>query len=141
MYTATVSPMARPRPSIAPPTTPLRPCGITTALIIVQRVAPSAKAAWIRSSGAWANISRETDVMIGMIMIARTTPATNGERVKKYGFTSKRGIQPKYLFISFPQYSTLGIKTKKPQIPKRMEGKAAIMSMTATKIFFIHCGA
>jgi hypothetical protein len=39
------------------------------------------------------------------------------------------------------QYSTLGIKTKKPQIPKRIDGKAAIMSITATSIFLSHAGA
>ena len=84
VYTATVSPKARPSPSIAPPITPLRPCGITTALIIAHLVAPSAYAAWMRSKGACAKISREIDVMIGIIIIARTTPATNGDLVK-YG--------------------------------------------------------
>ena len=74
-------------------------------------------------------------------MIARTTPATKGERVKKYGFTSKNGIQPRYLFINLPQYSTLGMRTKNPQIPKRIDGNAAIKSITVTRIFFNHAGA
>jgi hypothetical protein len=43
--TATVSPIARPKPSIAPPTTPLEPNGSTTARIIDHFVAPSAYAA------------------------------------------------------------------------------------------------
>ena len=38
---------------------------------------------------------------IGIIMIARTNPAINGERSKIGAGTSKNGIKPKYLLSSF----------------------------------------
>src|SRR3978361_392580 len=44
MYTAMVSPSARPRPSMVPPMIPPFPNGITTVRIIPQRVDPSARA-------------------------------------------------------------------------------------------------
>ena len=74
-------------------------------------------------------------------MIDKTTPATNGERVKTGTFISKAGMNPRYLCNNFDQYSTLGINTKKPQIPKRMDGKAAITSMIVTIIFLSQPGA
>ncbi len=76
--------------------------------------------------------------MIGIIIIAKTIPAINGDLVKIYGFVSNIGMNPKYLFSNLAQYSALGIKTKKPQIPKRIEGKAAIMSIEAVRYFFSH---
>ena len=72
---------------------------------------------------------------IGIIMMASTRPAINGERSKIGVGTSKNGIKPKYLFINFAQYSADDIKTKKPQKPKRSEGKAAIKSMTEMRNF------
>jgi hypothetical protein len=69
-------------------------------------------------------------------MIASTRPAINGERSKIGVGTSKNGIKPKYLVISFAQYSADDIKTKNPQKPKRSEGKAAIKSMTEIRNFF-----
>ena len=45
IVTAIVSPIARPRPSIAAPEMPAREYGSTAILIISQRVAPSASAA------------------------------------------------------------------------------------------------
>ena len=73
--TATVSPMARPRPSMTAPVTPPLECGSTTPRIISQRVAPSASAAsWCRR-GVCRKISRQMAVMIGRIMIDSTMPA------------------------------------------------------------------
>ena len=91
---------------------PLEPNGSATVLIIDHLVAPSAYAAWIRSNGVWENISLATEVTIGMIMMASTRPATNGERSKNGSLTSKKGIQPKYLCSSFAQYIAIGISTK-----------------------------
>jgi hypothetical protein len=62
-------------------------------------------------------------------MIARTSPAIKGERVKTGAGTSNTGIQSKYLFNNFAQYSALGIRIAKPQRPKRIDGKAAIRSI------------
>ncbi|MNY80328.1 hypothetical protein D3C86_2213220 [compost metagenome] len=42
MYTAMVSPSARPRPSMVPPMMPPRPNGRTTDVIMPHRVDPSA---------------------------------------------------------------------------------------------------
>ena len=78
---------------------------------------------------------------IGIIMIANTTPAMNGDLVKNLGSTSKKGIKPKYLLINFAQYSALGIRTNNPQKPKRIDGKAAIKSITDIKKFLIELGA
>lgn len=55
-------------------TTPERPCGKTTILIISQRVAPSASEASSCRRGVWRNTSRDREVMIGKIMIARMMP-------------------------------------------------------------------
>ena len=95
----------------------------------------------MRSSGVCENTSLATEVTIGIIMIARTTPATNGDRVKTGADTSNSGTQPKYLCNSFAQYSAEGIKTFNPQRPKSIEGKAAIKSIIATKTPRIKFGA
>ena len=73
--TAIVSPIARPSPSIAPPVIPGRAYGSTDIRIISQRVAPSASAASLFSSGTVAMTSREIAETIGRIMIARIRPA------------------------------------------------------------------
>ena len=95
----------------------------------------------MRSNGVCEKTSRATEVTIGIIMMASTTPATNGERVKTGVETSKSGIQLKYLCNSFAQYSALGIKIFKPQSPKRIDGKAAMRSTTETRIPRIKFGA
>jgi hypothetical protein len=77
--TAIVSPRARPRPSMLPPTTPPRPKGSTTARIMPQRVPPRARAPSHSTRGAWENTSRHTEVMIGVTITATTTPAMNRE--------------------------------------------------------------
>ncbi|MNW62287.1 hypothetical protein D3C74_404070 [compost metagenome] len=70
-----VSPSARPRPSIEALITPERPNGRTAMRTISQRVAPRAREASSWSTGVWRNTSRETAVMIGRIMTARTIEA------------------------------------------------------------------
>ena len=73
--TAMVSPMARPRPSMTAPTRPPWLQGKTAPRIISHRVAPSAEAASRLGVGTVSMTSRDSDVMIGMIMIARMMPA------------------------------------------------------------------
>ena len=52
----------------------------TAPRIISQRVAPSASAASFSSGGVVSNTSRVSEVMIGMIMIARMIPAVKNAR-------------------------------------------------------------
>ena len=66
-------------------------------------------------------------------MIARTSPAINGERSNIGAGTSNRGIKPKYLFNHLAQYSADDIKIKNPQKPYSKEGKAAIKSIKEIK--------
>ncbi len=73
--TAIVSPIARPRPSIAAPISPLRTRGNTATRNISQRVAPMASAAFLSSCATVTSVSRLSDVMIGVIMTASTSPA------------------------------------------------------------------
>ena len=75
IVTAIVSPIARPRPSIAAPEMPAREYGSTAMRIISQRVAPSASAASLSCGGTVAMTSREMAETIGRIMIARISPA------------------------------------------------------------------
>ena len=86
--TAIVSPIARPSPRRIPAVMPLRLCGNTAARIISHRVAPIARAASFCACGTVANVSRVTDVMIGMIMIARIRPAVMNA-LPEMGFPSK----------------------------------------------------
>ena len=129
--------MARPRPSITPPTIPDRAYGNATARSIANLVPPSAYAACIRSKGVCAKISREMEVTIGIIMIARTKPAINGERETYGSGNLKSGIQPKYFVRSFAQYSAEPSRTKNPQSPNKTDGNAAIRSIAVTIIFLI----
>ena len=77
--TAIVSPRARPRPSIEPPTMPPRPNGSTTERIIPHFVPPSASAPSRSPGGACAKTSRMTAVAIGITITATTVPAMNVE--------------------------------------------------------------
>src|SRR5262249_61817766 len=87
--TAIVSPSARPRPSIEPLMRPGRPYGSTAIRIISQRVAPSAHAASMFCGGGRSNTSRLMAVMIGRVMIGRTTPpAENGPKATVSVFES-----------------------------------------------------
>ena len=72
---ATVSPSARPRPSIDAAMTPLRPNGSTVIRTTSHFVAPSAWAASFWMPGVWRNTSRDTEVMIGRIITESTMPA------------------------------------------------------------------
>ena len=76
MVTAIVSPIARPRPSMAAPEIPAREYGSTATRIISQRVAPSASAASLWSRGTVDMTSREMALTIGTIMIAKISDAT-----------------------------------------------------------------
>src|ERR1700761_1668043 len=73
--TATVSPSARPSPSIDAATAPLRPYGSTVILTTSHFVAPRACAASVWLIGVCRNTSRDTDVMMGRTITASTTPA------------------------------------------------------------------
>ena len=75
IVTAIVSPIARPRPSIAAPEIPAREYGRIAVRIISQRVAPSASAASLWSGGTVDITSRVMAETIGRIMIASTSPA------------------------------------------------------------------
>ena len=79
---AMVSPSARPRPSMAAPTIPLRPKGGSTILIIPDRVPPSASAASQTPRGAWDITSRVTEATIGSTMRPTTMPAMNIDEPK-----------------------------------------------------------
>ncbi len=92
--TAMVSPMARPRPSIAALMTPGRPNGSTDILIISQRVAPSASAASSCAFGTWRNTSREIAAMIGRIMMASTSAAVSMLRPTTWS-PPNSGIHPR----------------------------------------------
>ena len=76
---AIVSPIARPRPTRIAPTTPAWLCGQTAPRIISQRVAPSAYAPSLSMAGTVAMTSRDSEVMIGVIMMARMSPQVKNE--------------------------------------------------------------
>src|SRR6266403_927687 len=77
IVTAIVSPSARPKPKMIAPTMPARALRSTPMRIISQRVAPNASAASRWCCGMTVSTSRVIDEMIGMIMIARITPAAS----------------------------------------------------------------
>src|SRR5581483_6186279 len=73
--TAMVSPSARPRPSMTPPTTPTLVYGSTTFHTTSHVVDPSAYADSFSTEGTTSNTSRITEAMNGITMIARMIPA------------------------------------------------------------------
>ena len=75
--------------------TPDRPYGITAVRIISHRVAPRARAASMWSRGVCSKTSREIAVMIGRIMMASTTLATNTVPVD-FRPGAKSGNQPRF---------------------------------------------
>ncbi len=77
MVTAMVSPMARPRPRMTAEMIPVRAYGRTTPVMTSQRVSPSAIPASRWSVGTRMSDSRLNDAMIGVIMSARTSDASN----------------------------------------------------------------
>src|SRR5271165_232606 len=73
--TAMVSPRARPKPSMIPPTIPTRECGTTTFHITSQVVAPSPYPDSLSMGGTVSKTSRMVAAMKGSTMMASTTPA------------------------------------------------------------------
>src|SRR5579875_283499 len=131
--TATVSPSARPKPSIDAAMTPLRPNGKTVMRITSHLVAPSACAASICGCGACRNTSRDTDEMIGRIITASTTPAVNTVPPPTNDTLPflNRNNQPRSRLSNSSNGSSCGASTKIPHSPKMIEGTAASRSIIA----------
>jgi len=64
---------------------------------MVHKEQPRASAALINSGGVRPRTSRETDVMIGIIMIAKTKPAINGVPLKLPESFWTIGLHQRYL--------------------------------------------
>src|SRR5699024_3295505 len=100
MATAMVSPSARPSPSMVAETMRDLPKGSTAMRIISQRVAPRARAASSCRRGVWRKISRVREVMIGRIMIDRTSEAVRSVRpvcdTEPSAAGAKIGIHPNH---------------------------------------------
>ena len=75
MVTAMVSPRARASARKIEPMMPVLAKGTTTFQVDSQRVEPSASAASRWSRGTDSSTSRDTEMMYGMTMMARTIPA------------------------------------------------------------------
>src|ERR1700722_2702692 len=75
IVTAMVSPSARARARKTEPMMPVRAQGTTTCQVDSQRVAPMASAASRCSRGTLSKTSRDTEIMKGTTMMARTMPA------------------------------------------------------------------
>src|SRR5262245_43646792 len=67
------------------PTRPPFECGKTEPRIISHRVAPKARAASFSPGGVVAITSRDSDVMIGVIITAKMMPAVMNERACGFG--------------------------------------------------------
>ena len=115
--TATVSPSARPRPSIEALTTPDRPYGSTAIRIISHRVAPSASAPSRWAIGVCAKISRLIAVTTGRIMIASTTDAVNTTPTLSPGGFSNTGSQPSAAARPSITGRRIGAKNRMPHRP------------------------
>ena len=126
--TAIVSPSARPRPSIEPPTIADLPKGRTAILMTSQRVAPRASAPSIWARGVRAKTSRVIALMIGRIMRASTNPTTSIVRPVAEAGPSKSGIQPRWSASHCWKSTDAGPSTAMPQSPKTMLGIAASRS-------------
>ena len=115
MVTAMVSPRARPRPRMMPPTMPMRALRSTPMRIISQRVAPSASTASRWFCGTAVSTSRVIDAMIGTIMMARMMPAAS--MPMPYIGPVKSPVQPRVLARNGSTYSrSSGASTKiRPQ--------------------------
>ena len=109
--------------------TPDLPKGSTTDLIISQRVAPSASAASSCRRGVCRKISRDTAVMIGRIMTARTTEAEARFFIGAVGSPAKSGMKPRFLLRNMYSGSRRGTSQTPPQRPKTTEGTAASRSI------------
>ena len=115
IVTAMVSPKARPKANIIPPTIPEKAAGINTRKIVSQRVAPKPREACRKSGGKAAKESREIAIIIGRIIIAKITPAGNIPGPPKG--VLKRGIQLKLAFSQLPRGLMIGISTNIPHNP------------------------
>ena len=115
MVTAMVSPIARPKANIIPPTIPEKAAGTKTRKMVSQRVAPNPKEACLNSGGSEAKESRAIAVIIGRIIILRTIPA--GNIPGPAGAVLKIGNHPKFSCNQKPKGLIKGINTKIPQSP------------------------
>src|ERR1035438_7368392 len=96
MVTAMVSPRARAKPRKIEPRMPSLAYGTTICQVVSHLVAPKARAASLWSRGTARRDSRETDMMNGIVMIARTRPA--GRKPTPYAGPWKNGRNPRVCF-------------------------------------------
>ena len=131
--TATVSPRARPNPSIDAAMTPLRPNGSTVIRTTSHFVAPSACAASIWIGGVCRNTSRDTEVTIGRIITESTMPAVKmvPPPASETLPCLNRNNQPRLRLRNAAIGSSLGASTKIPHNPKMIDGTAASRSTIA----------
>src|SRR3984957_10289615 len=133
--TATVSPSARPNPSIDAATAPLRPYGSTVNLTTSHFVAPRACAASVWLVGVCRNAPRDTEVMIGRTITASTTPAVKmlPPPANDTSPALNRKDHPSSRLSKDSVGSSCGASTKIPQSPKTIDGTAASRSTIAPK--------
>ncbi len=140
MVTAMVSPKARLSPKIAAPAIPGL-AGLSTAIRIVSHfVAPRAYAASRWVCGVVINISVQTEVIIGVIMMASMMPAASMQGPKIGPL--KKGKLPKRFFRSGKTCERRnGIIIKMPHKPRITLGIAAINSTVVFTTFRSQSGA
>ena len=133
MSTATVSPSARPNPSIEAAITPLRPNGSTVIRTTSHLVAPKARAASICIRGVCRKTSRDTEVTIGRIIAESTTPAVKmvPPPASETSPCLNRKNQPRLRFRNCANGFNVGASTKMPHNPKTIDGTAASRSTIA----------
>src|SRR6201996_1483129 len=131
--TATVSPSARPSPSIDAATAPLRPNGSTVIRTTSHLVAPSACAASMCGLGVCRKTSRDTEVMMGRTITANTTPAVSmlPPPANETLPTLNRNSHPRWRLRSASIGSSCGASTKIPHSPNTIDGTAASRSTIA----------
>src|SRR5207244_1843101 len=116
MVTAIVSPTARPKPRMMAPKSPARAYRSTASRVVSHRVAPRLSAASRWLSGTARKASRDTDEMVGMIMIARMTPALSLS--SPIGVPWKIGRKPKIPWMKGSiEVRMTGARTKMPHRP------------------------
>src|SRR5713226_2352305 len=96
IVTAIVSPRARARARNIDPIMPVRANGTTTFHVDSQRVAPKLSAASRWSRGTDINISRDTEIMYGITMMASTMPAVRNPT--PYAGPENNGKNPSVFF-------------------------------------------
>ena len=106
---------------------PLRPNGSTVIRMTSHLVAPSACAASIWGRGVCLNTSRDTEVMIGRIITASTTPAVKivpppaSDTLPE----ANRKNQPRFSLKNTVMGFKPGARTNIPHKPKMIDGTAA----------------